>query len=269
MSNIEQTMLEMVNHFIQRHPQFAGQIESICATAQGKGFGTASITQEVEAVFSLLQAAPRLAVDIGGNIGEYTAQLRSRQPTLEVHVFEPALTNINALRTRFHNDAAVHLVPSAVARESGASTLFADAAGSGMASLSKRKLDHFGIHFTHSETISTIRFEDYWTDVLKCRPIDIVKLDIEGHEMAALESFGAAIDSTKIIQFEFGGANIDTRTFFQDFWYFFKTHQFAMYRVTPFGHSPIADYRETDEYFSTTNYLAVRLPPATTASQNL
>ncbi|WP_445778772.1 hypothetical protein [Shewanella sp.] len=45
----------------------------------------------------------------------------------------------------------------------------------------------------------------------------MIKIDIEGHELSVLKVFGAAIEATKVIQFEFGDCNIDTRTYFQDF----------------------------------------------------
>jgi hypothetical protein len=61
----------------------------------------------------------------------------------------------------------------------------------------------------------------------------------------------------RALQFEFGGCNIDTRTFFQDFWYFFKSYNFDIYRVGPFGVKEIVAYSELDEFFSTTNFIAV------------
>ena len=87
--------------------------------------------------------------------------------------------------------------------------------------------------------------------------MDIVKIDIEGHELSALNGFGKAIFSTSVIQFEFGGCNIDTKTYFQNFWYFFKEHNFDLFRITPLGIEGIKSYKESDEYFSTTNYIAV------------
>ena len=50
--------------------------------------------------------------------------------------------------------------------------------------------------------------------------IDFFKIDVEGHEMDVLKGIGDKISNIKLIQFEFGGCNIDTRCFFQDFWYF-------------------------------------------------
>ena len=115
----------------------------------------------------------------------------------------------------------------------------------------------FNIDFDVREQITTVRFEDYWTEYLNKRPLDLVKIDIEGHELAALRGFGKAIYSTSVVQFEVGGCNIDTKTFFQDFWYYFKDHNFSMHRITPLGLESITSYKEIDECFSTTNYLAI------------
>lgn len=83
-----------------------------------------------------------------------------------------------------------------------------------------------------------------------------MKIDIEGLELAALRGFGAALDATSVLQFEFGGCNIDTRSYFRDFWTLFQRRGFTLYRITPFGLDRIARYRESDEFFSTTNYVA-------------
>jgi hypothetical protein len=76
--------------------------------------------------------------------------------------------------------------------------------------------------------------------------------------MDAFIGFGKAINYIDLIQFEFGGCNIDTRIFFQDFWYFFKKKGFDLFRISPLGIIPITNYKESDEYFTTSNYLVKR-----------
>lgn len=83
-----------------------------------------------------------------------------------------------------------------------------------------------------------------------------MKLDIEGHEFGALQGFGSALQKTKLLQFEFGGGNIDTKTYFQDFFYYLRQHSFELYRISPLGLIEIKNYSERDEVFATTNYLA-------------
>ena len=231
--------------------------ERATAYVQGKGYGTASIRQENALVQKLLGKNPILAIDIGGHIGEYTAEIRRRNPNAEIHTFEPSASNIEKLNHRFGNDKKITILPFAVSDNAGSATLFANKAGSHLGSLTQRKLEHFNIDFNVKESVNTIRLEDYWNSNLNNRNLDIVKIDIEGHELSALNGFGKAIFSTSVIQFEFGGCNIDTKTYFQNFWYFFKEHNFDLFRITPLGIEGIKSYKESDEYFSTTNYIAV------------
>jgi FkbM family methyltransferase len=232
-------------------------LERGCANLQGKGYGKASIRKEIALAFDLIGRKPTLAIDIGGNVGLYALEIRRRAPECEIYVFEPAATNVAILRERLAGDPRVHIEPVAVSDAAQDAVLYADKAGSGLGSLTKRRLDHFGIELEHQERVKTIRFDGYYDANLRGRELDLVKLDIEGHELGALLGCGeAALRKTRCVQFEFGGCNIDTRTFFQDFYYFFAEHRFDLYRITPIGLMPISKYREGDEFFSTTNFLA-------------
>ena len=232
-------------------------INRIASYFQGKGYGTASISQEIKLALRLLNKKPTLAIDIGANIGDYSTELLRRNPSILIHMFEPSATNFQKLLLKFANKENIKVLPFAVSDKPGLATLFSNEAGSVLSSLTKRRLDHFNITFDVKESVRTIAFEDYWIKNLNKSQIDIVKIDIEGHELSALKGFGKAIFSTHIIQFEFGGCNIDTRTYFQDFYYFFTEHNFKIFRITPFGIEYINRYKESDEYFSTTNYIAV------------
>jgi FkbM family methyltransferase len=234
-----------------------GVLERAFALGQGKGWGGSTIRREASLALQALDGPPQLVVDIGGNAGNYTAEIRRLCPSTEVHVFEPSACSVERLRTRFGADPNIHVVPSAASDVRGAATLFSDSPGSGLSSLSKRNLTHKGISFEGREQISTVRFEDYWRERLSRRIIDIAKLDIEGHELAALQGFGEAVSAVRLCQFEFGGCNVDSRTFFRDFWMFFESNGFVIHRITPLGLQRISAYRESDEFFITTNYLAV------------
>jgi FkbM family methyltransferase len=257
MENINLTVLELVNHLIQKHPQLAQSIESMASLAQGKGYNYTNMKEEIIALSALTRRDPLLAIDIGGNIGDYTSNLIKIFPGIEVHVFEPSEKNVSHLHNRFHSEHRIKISPFAVSSKNGDATLYSDFSGSGMASLTKRKLSHFDITFDVQENIRTIRFEDYWSETLHNKVIDIVKIDVEGHELDVLKSFGSAIKSTNLIQFEFGGTHIDTKVFFQEYWYFFKENNFSIYRMTPHGNLSISQYSENEECFLSMNYLAV------------
>ena len=105
------------------------------------------------------------------------------------------------------------------------------------------------------EEITLQRFDYYWKN--KNQIIDYIKIDVKGHELYVLEGFGDLINNVRLIQFEFGGCNIDTRTFFQDYWYYFLDKNFLIYRITPRCPFLIRNYSEELESFLTTNYIAI------------
>ena len=204
---------------------------------------------------------PLLAIDVGANKGRFTRELLKVYPNLEVHLFEPSKTNVQILNEAFMNSPNCKIVPAGLSNVSTQATLYSNQPGSGLGSLTKRKLDHFNIDFKFTESIQLIRFDEYWVENLSQRPIDFIKLDIEGHELDALEGMVDALKKTRIVQFEFGGCNIDTRTFFQDYWFFFRERGFDLYRVTALGPIRIKKYSERLEYFTATNYVAVSKKP--------
>jgi len=232
-------------------------IERLGHYFQGKGYGTSTLNQEFTLLSSFLDAKPNLVIDIGGNVGDYSEIVRNQYPLAEIHIFEPSKRNIGLLTAKFSMDESVSIVPFALSNISGSASLYANESGSGLGSLSKRRMEHFGVPFDFEEKVNTKTFEDYWKNELGSRAIDCVKIDVEGHELDVLKGFGQSLTVVRVLQFEFGGCNIDTRTFFQDFWYFFKSYSFDIYRISPLGVQEIVAYSELDEFFSTTNFIAV------------
>jgi len=234
-------------------------IEIASSRLQGKGWGAGTNKKEFSHTSSFFDKPPSLCIDIGGNKGLYTEEIFNRFPQCKIIVFEPSISNSNLLHSKFLENENIIIEQKAVSNFEGETNLYSDKDGSGLASLTKRRLEHFGISFENTEQVLVIKFEDYWKNQLASAKIDLVKLDIEGHELDALNGFGDALKFVKIIQFEFGGCNIDTRTYMQDFWYFFSKNNFELFRITPFGKIKITKYRELDEVFKTTNFLARNL----------
>lgn len=247
-----------INIFSSGILRFSQLIERLLSRLQGKGWGTASIKSEVKSCLRLLKGHQlKVAVDIGANQGKYTEELMRFCPYLEHHIFEPSSINFSRLQRLFLGKN-VYVNHFALSNESGNFDLHSDSPGSPLASLTRRKLDHLKISMTEIEKVKVERFDIYWSKFNRdWQFIDLVKIDVEGHELNVLYGFGDLIQRVKLIQFEFGGCNIDTKTFFQDFWYFFRKYDFSMFRITPFGPVRIKSYSESHEYFLTTNYIAI------------
>lgn len=230
----------------------------------GIGSGAFDCANEVDAIHYLLEKnncgvlTEKLILDIGGNLGDWTYESIKRWPNCEVVVFEPSKAALNKLQSRYQGKDHIKIVPMALSDSKGVATLFSDMAGSGLGSLSQRDLGYLGINFSHSETVRVDTLDNYLRDILK--PIAILKIDVEGYELNVLRGATELFASYRkplIVQFEFGGACIDTRTYFKDLWKFFEFYEYELFRVGKSKLHKIVEYREELESFKTTNILAI------------
>jgi len=207
--------------------------------------------------------------DVGANCGQFLnlAVQRLGDRLRAIHSFEPAAATFAALSKAAPKHAGVVLNPLALGAAPGQAELYYDAEKSGLASLTKRDLAFRQIAFERHETI-TVSTLDAYCAAHGIERIDWLKLDVEGHEFDVLRGGSAmfARRAVTLVTFEFGGCNIDTRTFLRDFYQFFQAQEMDLYRITPGGYfNRVQRYRETEEQFATANFVALRRPPAVQA----
>jgi FkbM family methyltransferase len=233
-------------------------LELAAQLGQGKGWGTETIAREVRAGLDLLGDRPDgqlVVADVGANVGRWTSALLSAAPDAIVHAFEPGAEAFRELERNVAAHPGVHLHRAAVGSRSGKATLWSDTSGSVLASLERRDLGHRGMTFDHAEEVNVVALDEVFA---RCPPPSLVKIDVEGRELDVLAGAVAVLGAVRVVQFEFGGCNIDSRTYLRDFWRFFSNHGFRMYRLGPRGPRPMRRYSEFDETFSTTNFIAAR-----------
>lgn len=199
--------------------------------------------------------------DVGANKGDFTQIILTlfNNDNIQVHSFEPSKATFEFLKNNIKSDKVI-LNNKGLGKEAGTFPFYTDRPGSGAASLTKRKLDYLGVDFGYSEDVSIDTLDNYCNEN-NIKDIDLLKLDIEGHEMDVLEGSKEMLSRNviKMISFEFGGCNIDTRTFLKDFYYLFNKHGFLLHRITPSGYFFLLDnYSEKLEQFRTTNFIGIR-----------
>ena len=196
--------------------------------------------------------------DVGANKGEYTKMLMEIFPDSKIHCFEPAAETYRLLIEHIGTNENVVLNNFALGDQVQASRLYYDRKGSSLASLYHRQLDYFDIDFSQSEMVDVGTLDDYCekNQVMK---IDFLKMDIEGNEFKALQGASHLLEEKRIdvIQIEFGGCNIDSRTYFRDFWNLLN-ESYYVYRILRNGLWKITGYTERLECFCNTNYAFIR-----------
>jgi FkbM family methyltransferase len=262
MRNLKRLLSKFLNTFLHLIPvKLLEKFEEKIQIELGKGWGSA--TTEVEARTVAELAKQRITgeitvLDIGANVGDWSTSIQNYLPDSRVIAFEPSKEAFERLTNRFKNSTKFSCLNLAVGKENVEAFLYADSSASGLGSLTKRRVKHFGITFEHRESIKVTTL-DKWIENQSPKVLpNVIKMDVEGHELDVLMGASTAMKSVQVIQFEFGGGNIDTKTYFQDFWYFFESNGFEISRMTPRGLKVISQYSEDFETFKPTNYVAVR-----------
>lgn len=238
------------------------KLEQVAQIAQGKGWDPGSVEREVSLVRRFLgrDFSSCSVLDVGANVGLWTEAAIRAMPGINVHAFEPSpvASAQFAARNAAHLDSGQAVLHNlALGAKKGSFNLHFDSEGSGLASLHKRRLDHFGIQMSNFLEVQVNTLDD-WVKTVNLRPVIALKVDVEGAEFDVLKGAQDTLKIVSVVQFEFGGTMIDARVFFQDFWYLLNPLGFRIFRLTPFGPQLIPRYSELEETFAFTNYVAVR-----------
>src|SRR3954452_7296494 len=153
----------------------------------------------------------------------------------------------------------------ALGDESGTARLFVSAADSSTSSLHPETFAISQMRSTESYEV-TVDTLDRVADRLGIGRIDLLKIDVEGHELAVLNGARELLGrgALRMIQFEFGERNLASRTFLRDFVDLLGDYQ--VLRLTPHGLRRLS-YGPADEVFLLeAHYVARRRPPAELAS---
>ena len=197
--------------------------------------------------------------DVGANVGMYTILLNEVfSENSNILSFEPSKKTFDKLGINTNHIKNTNLFNFGFGNTNTILTLYYNQEESGLASVYERRLDHFNIKMDLKEEIE-IKTIDSFCETNNIAQINFLKLDVEGHELSVLNGAINMLNNHKIdfIQFEFGGCNIDSRTYFQDF-YYLLSKEFYIYRIVKDGLYKIDSYKEMYEAFTTTNYLAER-----------
>jgi FkbM family methyltransferase len=230
---------------------------------KGLVYGSYNLSYEARLAASFL-CPTAIVFDVGANAGSWTkslvTQLEQMALDAKIYCFEPDAAHTNDLSALSLKDK-VYFVPMGLSAESGIGMLYSDREKSGLSSLYLRDLDHHGINMHLSQDVNLLTLDSFVSQQ-GISQIDFLKIDVEGHELEVLKGASRSLseDRIKAIQFEFGGCNIDSRTYFRDFHKLLvRQHGFRLFRLAPnFKLVDLSVYNESLEIFSWQNIVAIK-----------
>ncbi len=225
----------------------------------GKGAGTGWDGGEIKLAVSLIQSGNPVVVDVGGNKGTWTRDVqRGIGAKGRWLIVEPAEEACRAIRDLYLPNS--ELIHTALSDHVGTMTLFTPGNCSGIASL-HRRADTVVQDLKLEERTVPVTTLDTLIDARGIERIDFLKMDTEGHELWVLKGAQTLLEAGRIktLTFEFGAGNVNSRTYFRDFWDLLSQYDYAIWRITPGGSRvEIKRYYEDLEMFrGVSNYVAI------------
>jgi FkbM family methyltransferase len=225
---------------------------------QGKGAGSGwDMSGELRAAAGCIKRPDPILVDVGANYGKWAQGMLQVFPaTRRVLRFEPQEDCLVKLAGLPFPGKTV--IASAVSDHSGVDPFYVSGAGWGAASLYERNETPFLARPQRKITVPVTTL-DAALESEGIEFVDFAKFDIEGAELAAFRRATRSFSRGGIgaLSLEFGSGNINSKTFFRDFWDLLTGYGFEIHRVLPGGSIlRIDEYFEDLEYFrGVSNYL--------------
>jgi FkbM family methyltransferase len=198
--------------------------------------------------------------DAGANRGDYTKVVLSEAARARcdraVHAFEPSPTCAEALRSLFAHQPDVRVVAAALSNSTGDAVLFSGSSGSTQASLMPRE-SHRPAVGQEEVRVPLLRLSDY-LDNNALERIDLLKLDVEGSELSALQGLGSRLspDVVPIIQFEYGGTTLDAGVTLGSLFKLLTAAGYGVAKLFPQA-LELRSYGPGIEHFTYANYVAL------------
>jgi FkbM family methyltransferase len=194
--------------------------------------------------------------DVGANIGDWTKLCLILKPNAVIHCFEPSNYTFEKLINNTRNYANIVYNNIGLGSIKSNHTLYCIGKGLGTNSFYQR--EGIDIEQSSTEQILVDTLDDYCINN-KIIQIDILKIDVEGHELEVLNGAQKLLSSGKIkcIQFEYGGTYIDSRILLKDIFDLLLKNNYKLFKMYPHRLVYIENYEQVYENFKYSNWVAI------------
>ncbi len=146
-----------------------------------------------------------IIIDAGAHVGSDTIEMSKLWPKSIIHAFEPVPELFNVLEKKTYRLRNVICYPLALSDQTGKFKMFISSGASDASSSLIPPKEHLTEHpdvFFHKEIIVQTITIDEWAKRYGIKRIDLLWLDMQGHELATLKAAGDILKTVRVIHTE-------------------------------------------------------------------
>jgi FkbM family methyltransferase len=213
----------------------------------------ADVNGEHELLRRIARFSPSCVFDVGANVGNWSTLALETFAQAEVHAFEIVPDTSAKLLAALGSEPRAHLNEFGLADEPGELEIKYFPANTEVSGLIQVYEGEYELRSCRVET------GDAYCDARGIEHIDLLKIDVEGADLAVLRGFEKMLGrgGVDVIQFEYGRPNIEARALLRDFYELFEGLGFLLGKLYPDG-VEFRPYAIEHEDFRGPNYVAVR-----------
>lgn len=233
--------------------KFLSRISKSLQNALENKMNDNELSGEYRVLRILAKSNPKVVFDVGANMGFWTKELKKYSSKSEVYLFEPVPETFSVLTQNLEGLPNLNFFQLALSNSvetldfkyypdnSYFSSIYSSFSNPNFKLLKVEALN--GDEFCYSNNVDSI---------------DILKIDVEGAEEKVLEGFARMIGEQKIrvIQFEYGPFNIESRVLLKDFYNILKQNGYRVGKIYP-KWIDWSEYSIEKENFILSNFIAI------------
>ena len=242
--------------FNYKHPHYSTFIYHIARQYvdyyRGEHNGNMMTNGELRFLQNML-SGPMVIFDVGANVGEYSAYIQKFDPQAEIHCFEPdkaVFDKILLPNVKKNNVALGNII--------GDQTLYQNPDAPALNSFYDMR-NGSSVYSSILPLKVAVTTLDNYCKKNSIKHIDLLKIDVEGHELSVMRGAKEMLSAGAIdkMQFEFGYASMYSRIFLRDFFEYLLPLGYEIYKIKPLGLEKIM-YSPEEERCPYANFVAVK-----------
>jgi FkbM family methyltransferase len=203
--------------------------------------------------------------DVGANVGEFSREVRRRNPNSVIYAFEIIPQTFRELKKNTQGIEKIVIFNIGLFDENKSIKMHIGKTSVVATAFKIEGMEDHNEYYQEVQSCEVIKGCDFIQNN-RIEKIDFLKIDTEGSDLRVIKGFEEEINKVKVIQFEYGIFNIQSKDLLIDFYNYLEVQGFKVGKVFP-NHVDFSKYHFSMENFHGGNFIAVDKKESTLIEQ--